>query len=195
VGASEGLGIEGDDIATCVHKMADDGKALTAFDDGCLWLIRKTQHADRTGSRVVRVNCVKHALHLVLVQRIGGLSQLGSRANRAGQHGERHVVPRKARSTVADGPTQILAPDSRIASDGLGDDVDVGPGKPVSYVGEHVGVRNLRRHKRVDGDFRQLRVDEAHAPDQRLVIAGLVVDRLEHVPCLGIRFTDQDHVG
>ena len=73
--------------------------------------------------------------------------------------------------------------------------LDVGARKSLAHVRQRVRVGDLHRHVGVDGDLRQLGVDEAHPTERRIVLADALVEALEHVARARVGLADQHHVG
>ena len=125
---------------------------------------------------------------------IGRFGKIATHAKLAAQRRERLVVARKARSAIADRALDVFRADARVGADGGRDHIDIRARKMVAHLGEHVGVGDFRRHIGVDGNLGELRIDEVHAANDRVIVARALVDAFEQGARRFIRFADQDEI-
>src|SRR6185437_9233990 len=99
---------------------------------------------------------MQKAAYLPTVYAVSRLAQSTFHAFLSKKGCQRYVVSRKAWPSVTQGTLEIFAADAAVAPHGAGYHVNIGVGKHLTNFGKHVGIRNLRCNKGIDGKFCEL---------------------------------------
>src|ERR1043166_1644543 len=164
------------------------------FGDVSVRLVRKAEDDDS-----VLLCCqLLHTLQKFLLREF--IDAIRSECERCFQSGlarrisQEAIVARKTWTAIAQASTKIFFPDARVAAERIEHHVDV---RFRKLLGDHpklVREADLHRDVAVERNFRQLRADDRHAHDLRLVTIVFFVSGFERFAVFGMRFTDEYHI-
>jgi len=194
-------GVGGGEFVVDDHAHAIPGQGTGEFDahggfgDVGAALVGQAQDGDGAMGGKFGQGEVGDAGDLAAVDHVGGDDDFGLGADLPGHAGEGFVVAWEAGAAEAAAAFEIFAADAGIGAHGAGDDIDVGAFEAFADFGQHVGKGDFGGDEGVEGNFRELGVDEVHAVDLRLAVADGSVQRGEDGAGLGVAFADEQEVG